>query len=563
MQLRKMLNDGKNVETLIKSSEAPGEFCRGALGGIRMVWLLASSPFAFLLITMLGLKWNAKKAGMLAWLVALCVGWLSFGGHPHLLAVASAKGVSLTLFVILIIWTSSFMFQVVSETGTVPVISRWMASLSSDDLLLGLLIAWGLSGIIQAVAGYGVPVAVCAPLMIAAGFDPVKAASSTLVGHAWSITFGSMAASYYTLSLSTKISEAILSHWVGLTFIVPTVLSGLAVAHILQGWGGVKRSFLKVIVSGGAMGVVQWIVAKAGSAQIAALLGASTGVVLITLMSPRGRPVASSALTAPNSASAPRSAGSIFPQTGNRSSIHVALSPYYALLGFTLISQLGPVKAFLGPFRFGLDYPAMTTNLGYQVAAEKAYAAIGLFSHPAPLIVMASLTGLFVYRRNRLLGKGSIGIAWNNTVKQCWPTTLGVLTMVMMALVMTDTGMTREMASGVAFVAGPLFPLVSPFVGVLGCFMTGSNTNANVLFGSFQMGTARTLGINATLIAASQTAGGSLGSSIAPSKVLLGSSTSGLTGREHQILKTCLPYCLIIVFLVGVQTLVASRILPP
>ncbi|MGI6644119.1 MAG: L-lactate permease [Bacillota bacterium] len=507
-------------------------------------WVLASSPLIVLLVTMLGLKWKAKRAGTLAWIVALAVAWIFFGGHPQLLAMASAKGVSLTLFVVLIIWTSAFMFQIINETGTVPVISRWMGTLSSDSLMLGLLMGWALSGVIQAVAGYGVPVAVCAPLMIAAGFDPLVAASATLVGHAWSITFGSMGSSYYTLNLSTKLPGDVLSHWVGLTFIVPTVLTGLAVAHITHGFAGVRRGFAKILAAGLAMGTVQWVIARMGSAQIAALLGSLAGVVVIVLTS-SGRRTQSMA------------------SQGSQREVSLALTPYYALLALTMISQIGPVKAFFKPFKFGVDYPAMVTRLGYQVVAEKAYAAIGLFSHPAPIIALASMVGIAVYRWKGLLQPGALGRAWQNTVKQCWPTTLGVLTMVMMALVMTDTGMTREMALGVASFAGPLFPLVSPFVGVLGCFMTGSNTNANILFGSFQVETARTLGLSSTLVAASQTCGASLGSSIAPSKVLLGSSTSGLTGREHEVLRKCLPYCLLIVLLLGAQTLVVTRLLPP
>lgn len=515
-------------------------------------WVLATSPLIVLLFTMLRLKWKAKTAGTVAWLVAIAVSVGFFGGYPYLLAIASAKGVSLTLFVVLIIWTSAFMYQLVNETGTVPVISKWMTTLSSDRLMLGLLVAWCLSGVIQAVAGYGVPVAVCAPLMIAAGFDPIMAAASTLVGHAWSITFGSMGSSYYTLLLSTKIAPEVLGNWVGLTFIIPTILTGLAVAHIIEGWAGVKKGFAKIVLVGTAMGVVQWQVARAGSGQVAALLGSLAGVALVAIMSPRDK---SAKTQAAGGATAALAKG------GRQVSLHLALAPYYALLTLTLISQITPVKNFFKPYKFGIDYPAMATNQGYQVVAEKSYASIGLFSHPAPIITMACLVGLAVYMGKGLLKGDNLRKAVKTTVKQSWPTTLGVLTMVMMALVMTDSGMTKEMATGVARVAGGLFPVVSPFIGVLGCFMTGSNTNANILFGGFQMETAKALGISATLISGSQTVGASLGSSIAPAKVLLGSTTTGLTGREDELLKKCLPYCLAIVFALGVQTLLATMLL--
>lgn len=519
-------------------------------------WILAGLPLFVLLFTLLRLKWKAKDAGAAALVGALAVGGLAFGGPLPLLAAACAKGVSLTLFVVLIIWTSGFMYQMVSETGSVPVISEWMATLSSDRLMLGLLVAWCLSGVIQAVAGYGVPVAVCAPLMIAAGFEPLTAAVSTLVGHAWAITFGSMGSSYYTLTLSTKIAPEILGNWVGLTFIIPTVLTGLAVAHIIEGWAGVRKGFLPVLAVGVVMSVVQWFLAKIGSGQVASLLGSLAGVGLVALLSARQGRGSSHPTQGSRGPGSQPEAG--LGSKGRKVSIHLALVPYYALLALTLISQIGPIKAFFKPYKLGVDYPAMTTSQGYTVAAEKAYAAIGLFSHPAPIITMACLIGLAVYMKKGLLIGANLRKAAKATAKQSWPTTLGVLTMVMMALVMNDTGMTSEMAAGVARAAGRMFPVVSPFIGVLGCFMTGSNTNANILFGAFQMETAKALGLSSTLIAGSQTAGASLASSIAPAKVLLGSSTSGLTGREDEVLKKCLPYCMLIVLVLGIQTLAAT-----
>jgi len=511
-------------------------------------WVLASSPLIILLFTMLSLKWKAKTAGVVAWGAAIVVGWAFFGGFPSLLATASAKGVSLTLFVVLIIWSSAYMYQMVSETGAIPVISKWMANLSSDRLMLGLLVAWCITGVIQAVAGFGVPVAVCAPLMIAAGFDPIVAAASTLVGHAWSITFGSMGSSFYTLTLSTKIAPEVLGNWVGLTFIIPTILTGLAVAHILEGWSGVRKGFLRVTLVGLAMGGVQWLVARTGSGQVASLLGSLAGVALVSLISPRDKKGAPA-----------NKDGSEEPK--KEISLHLALIPYYALLVLTMVSQIPAVKTFFKPYKFGVNYPAMQTTQGHIVAAEKTFAAIGLFSHPAPIITLSILIGLTVYMSKGLIKRENLPKVWKSTVRQSWQTTLGVLTMVMMALVMNDTGMTSAMASGVADVAGAMFPVVSPFIGVLGCFMTGSNTNANVLFGGFQMETARALGISSTLMAGSQTVGASLGSSIAPAKVLLGSSTSGLTGREDELLKKCLPYCLLIVLALGIQTLVATTVL--
>ena len=446
----------------------------------------------------------------------------------------------------------------VNQTGSVPVISKWMATLSKDRLMLGLLVGWCLSGVIQAVAGYGVPVAVCAPLMIAAGFEPLTAAAASLVGHAWAITFGSMGSSFYTLTLSTKIPPEVSGNWVGLTFIMPTVLTGLAVAHIVEGQKGVRKGFFRIVVVGALMGVVQWIFAGIGSAQVAALVGSLAGVGLIAIMSSRERRTENSARAVCPVTAAVEAAGKALEEPESKTSIHVALVPYYALLVVTLISQIGPIKAFFKPYRLGVDYPAMTTSQGYVVQAEKAYAAIGLFSHPAPLITLACLIGVFVYVRRGLIDGEKLRLAWKATVKQSWPTTLGVLTMVMMALVMNDTGMTSEMAAGVARIAGPMFPVVFAVHRCARVFHDrGSNTNSNILFGSFQMETAKALGLSATLIAGSQTAGASLASSMLPAKVLWGRVLRGSrAGRTRS--SGSLPYCALVVLMLGIQTLLAT-----
>jgi lactate permease len=130
--------------------------------------------------------------------------------------------------------------------------------------------------------------------------------------------------------------------------------------------------------------------------------------------------------------------------------------------------------------------------------------------------------------------------------------------LVLMALVMTDSGMARSIAEGVRAIAGQYFPLLSPFIGVLGAFMTGSNTNSNIMMGALQVETANALGLSPILIAAAQTVGGSLGSGISPDKSVIGSSVAGVQGQEGAITRRALPYGMIGVAMVGIQVLVLA-----
>jgi lactate permease len=109
-------------------------------------------------------------------------------------------------------------------------------------------------------------------------------------------------------------------------------------------------------------------------------------------------------------------------------------------------------------------------------------------------------------------------------------------------------------------VGGFLFPVVAPLIGVLGAFMTGSNTNSNILFGALQRDTAGLLGLPTTRILAAQTAGGAIGSMLAPAKIVVGCSTVGLGGQEGPVLRQGVRYGLAIAVTLGITTLLWVRL---
>lgn len=509
-------------------------------------WLLAFLPLLVLLVTMLVLKWSAPRAGTAAWIVALLCGWLFFGADWFVLGIASAKGLSLSLFVLLIIWTAVFMYNIIDRLGSIGVIGRTITGLSGSRLGQALLLGWVFAGFIQGIAGFGVPVAVIAPLMLMLGFSPVTAAASVLVGHAWAVSFGSMGSSYYAIQLVTKFPGDVIGPAMALLFALPIIASGFAVAHIEGGWKSIRKGALAILIVGVIVSFFVWLMASIGAAQIASVVPGLVGCGAIWLLSKtpllRSEPQAASAA----------------PAKANEMSFHMAFLPYYLLIFLTVLSQLPMIKNATSQLNLAINYPALKTALGYAVAPEKAYAKVNLVNHPAPLILVAIFITFVVFLMANRWKKG-IGVASaKKTYQQCLRTTLGIVTMVMMSLIMTNTGMTDVLAKGIANITGPLFPVFSPYIGVLGCFMTGSNTNSNIMFGALQMETAVSRGISPLVIASVQSIGGSLGSSIAPAKVLTGSMTVGLKGREHEVMRKAMPYCLAIVLLVGLEALVIT-----
>ena len=515
-------------------------------------WLLAASPLVVLAGAMLWLNRPAEQAAAAACALAVALALLAFGAEWGHVGIAAAKGANLAVFVLSIVWAAVFLYNILDRLGAIDAIGRHMASLSNDQLAQALIIGWGFSSTIQGVTGFGVPVAVAAPLLVMLGVPPIRAAAMSLVGHGWAVTFGSLGSSYYTLQLVTGIDEAVLAPHMALLFLPVTIASGILVAHIQGGLRAVLRSLPLVVVAGGIMGGALYGLALADAPQVASLGAGMLGTAALVVLA--RTPLLVGARRDETVTMAAPAEGTAMPPM-------LAFMPYFVLIALSFGAQVGPVKEAVSGLRLALDYPGFTTGQGFTVAPADNYAAIRLLAHPAPLILIATAVSAAVYVATKRWRRGLVSGALKFTYVQCGATTLSVLAMVAMAVVMADTGMTVLLAQGIARVSGPFFPLASPFIGLLGAFMSGSNTSSNVMFGLLQVETARALGIGSVTIASMQSIGGSVGSSMAPAKVVVGATVAGLGGEVRSIFRLVIPYVLVLTLLAGVEALVVIRFL--
>ncbi|MFC1997689.1 L-lactate permease, partial [Chloroflexota bacterium] len=233
-----------------------------------------------------------------------------------------------------------------------------------------------------------------------------------------------------------------------------------------------------------------------------------------------------------------------------------ALSGYVILIALTLGIQLIPgVRDTLGQARLTVEFPGVTTSLGYATPAQTGR-QIPVFRHAGAILLYASVIGYLIYRAVGWYKPGALGRIANGTVRKMMSSSVGIASMVAMAVVMQHAGMTETLAQGLADATGRLFPAVSPWIGALGAFMTGSNTNSNVVFSALQMRTAELLGYSVAIILAAQTAGAAVGSVIAPTKVVVGASTGGLAGREGEIMRKMLVYTGLLVGLMSILAVI-------
>lgn len=508
-------------------------------------WLLALSPILVVLYLMLGLRWGGVKAGPVGWLAALLASALFFGAGGELLLYAQLKSVLLTLFVLYIIWMALLFYHTVDEAGAVRVIGAGLPRLTANRALQALLLGWVFSAFLQGASGFGVPAAVVAPLMVGLGFPKVTALLIPSLGHAWAISFGSLGSSFYALVAATDRNGAELAPWGGVMIGLTCLLCGAAVLWAAGGPRALRESLVPLLVIGLGMAGVQYVVVTNGFEALGGFCGGLAGLALSLLLFRLPRYQGSAAQNAP-----PDSQENVIP-------LRLALVPYILLVLVVMGGQLvAPLEEFLGQVDLNMHFPELNTSQGWVMPAKEGR-SINLFGHAGALLFYTTVLSYLLLRRWGYYSPGAEGRILCNTVRRATRSSIGIATMVAMAVIMEHAGMTRALAEGVSEAVGGAYPLASPFIGALGAFMTGSNTNSNVIFGSFQQDAAEILGLNALIILASQTAGAALGSMFAPAKVIVAAGTVGLEGDESEALKKVMSYGLALVAVISLATWVA------
>jgi len=503
-------------------------------------WLLALLPVATVLLLMVGLNWGGSRAGTAGFIVALGLTLSAFGGDASLALVALGKSLLLAVDVLYIVWMALFFYHVTNEAGAVALIGRSLPRLTSDRALQSLLIGWIFVSLLQGVGGFGVPVAVVAPLLVGLGYSAAQAVIMASLGHGWAVTFGSLGTSFAALIAVTGLPGELLAPDSALLLGTACIISGGLVAYVSAGWRGLLRNLPLLTLVGAIMGLAQGWVATRGLWTLGSTTGALAGAVAATLY-----------ILLPWSSRRPR-----HPVARDSRRLVLAISAYVILLTLAFAANLiPPLAELLDSLRIELDFPAVGTSLGWQVPAESGR-VISVFGHAGAILFYAGCLAFFLYwRAGAYPSLGKWGDIWSKVNRSARNTTVSILTLVAMASLMTHCGMTQIIARGISeTVSAEIYPLFAPFIGTLGAFMTGSNTNSNVVFGALQQNTAQLLGLSVPIVLAGQTAGGSLGSVLAPAKIIVGCSTVGLGGQEGPVIRHMLLLGLIPVLFVALLT---------
>lgn len=515
-----------------------------------LYWLLAIMPIVVLLVLLVVLRWTAAQAGPVGFFVAAIIALLFFQTPVFTLGVATAKGFWDAIFILYIVWTALLLYEVVKEAGVFTVFQREIAAFTPNRLVQFLAFSLVFVLFLQATAGFGTPIAVVAPLLVGLGIKPLYAVSLALIGHVWGNTFGSLAISWIALNLVVEVNQpTIVLFSSALLLALGVVFSILTLIWVFGGRQALRDGWLLVVIFGVVYGLGQLAIAPIVP-ELAAIVPAAVALGVIFLVPRIGR------YSEPGEADvrdeilsdgwgggkavegAEREAG----EERRLPSLLVGFVPYiglviFAVLGLLLTELVEP----LGQLELGFGFPAVTTGFTLVNEAEDVYSGLNPIGHPGSYILLSAILGYIVFTRGGYIQVDDTRDLLRRTAGNAVPPSVAIIGFLTLAQVLDHSGQTFAIAQGIAEVTPPvLFAAAAVFIGILGAFITSSNTASNILFGPLQSQAATSLGIGDGTVLGGQMAGGAFGNAIAPANVALGTGTAGISGREGAVLRITL-----------------------
>src|SRR5918998_3208518 len=221
--------------------------------------IFAAIPIVVLFVLLGGLKMKAHWAALISLAAALIVAIAVYGMPVGQALDTALLGACFGLFPIMwIVWNALWIYNMTVETGHFAVLRRSFGRISNDQRVQAVIIAFCFGALLEALAGFGTPVAITAVMLIALGFQPLKAAAVALVANTAPVAFGAIAIPIITLGEITGIPKEDLGAMVGrqtpvLALFVPLILVGM-----VDGMRGVRQAWPAAIVGGVVFALAQF-----------------------------------------------------------------------------------------------------------------------------------------------------------------------------------------------------------------------------------------------------------------------------------------------------------------
>ena len=533
--------------------------------------IFAVLPVLVLFILLGGLRMAAHWAALIALGVAMLVAMIVYGMPVDQTALSATQGAAFGLFpIVWIVVTAIWIYNMTVETGHFAVLRRSFGTISTDQRVQAVIIAFCFGALLEALAGFGTPVAITSVMLIALGFRPIKAATVALVANTAPVAFGAIAIPIVTLADITGLPKEDLGAMVGrqtpfLALVVPLVLMGM-----VDGARGIRQAWPAAAVGGLVFAVAQYLTSNFISVEltdiVASLLSTGAIVLLLQVWEP-SEPLVGEAdeggFQKPAVAGAESSDPAMEEEVRRRDDtvkdtpgdVVRAYSPYLIVIAVLAIAQIPAIKDTLAesPWTTTFQWPGLDvvtpdgeplTSLTYNVNWLPAAGTLLLISGLLTMVVLKVSPG----RSIRVFGASVNQLKW---------AILTVASVLALAYVMNQSGQTITLGLWAAG-AGSAFAFLSAMIGWLGVAVTGSDTSSNALFGALQVTAAKDAGISTTLLAAANSSGGVLGKMISPQNLAIGAAAVGMAGQEGDLFRKVLGWSIALMLIMCVLVYLQS-----
>jgi lactate permease len=528
------------------------------LGSPYLSALVAAVPILFFLIALTLLKLKGLNASLITLAISVVISVMLFGMPLSKIISAALFGIANGLWPIgYIVLMAVWLYKLAVKSGKFDVIRGSIATVSEDQRIQVILIAFCFGAFLEGAAGFGVPIAICAALLVELGFKPLKAAMLCLLANAAAGAYGaigipvivgaqqgSVALDDMALMMIALVQPA--------TVFIPTLL-----ILVLDGVRGVRETWPALLLVGLLFSGVQTLTLYLLGPELTDIIAPLVSMGALALFMQFWQPTH----IYREAGASPRST-----QRWSIKQVLAAWSPFYILTGIILLWSLPAFKALFaaqGPLASSvlkLGFPFLhlqieeTPPITSTVHVLPAIWNVALISAPGTAILLSVLLTTLL---SPSLSWSAAGGQLKQTVKELWRPLIMICLIMSVAYIANFSGASSTIGLALAE-TGRLFPLISPSIGWLGVFITGSVVNNNTLFAHLQSVTAVQIGTSQALLVAANTSGGVMAKLISPQSIAIAAAAVDQVGAESAIMRMVLKYSLALLAYVCVWTFVLS-----
>ncbi|WP_137725697.1 L-lactate permease [Prescottella subtropica] len=517
-----------------------------AIGGnLTVTALVALAPLVTFFVLLAGVKLKAWYAGLGALAVAIAVAIVGFAMPVSLTGLSALQGIAFGLFPVMwIVVTAIWFYELTVVSGRFEDLRRVFSSVGRGDMRVqAMLIAFCFGGMLEALAGFGAPVAITGAMLIAIGMPPIRAAVTVLVANTAPVAFGAMAIPITTAGNLTGIPATDIAAVIGRQTPVLALFVPLLLLFLVDGRRGFKQVWPIALVTGVVFAIAQFWCSAHFSYEltdvVASLAGLAAAVIMLRFW-------------APATPDDQRSHVEPEPLPGSR--VFLALFPYLLVVVVFGIAKLWTLGVDIPKWLSGTDrrieWPGLYGNLltGSGDPASSAVYSFSWLSNPGTLLLICGVIVTIVYGvwtsggRFPITARDAV-VTFGVTVVKMRLAIATVATVLGLSYVMNQSGQTVSIGTWLAG-TGAIFAFFSPILGWLGTAVTGSDTSANALFAKLQQTAAQGAGIDPTLLVAANTSGGVVGKLVSPQNLTIAATAVGQPGSEPILLRKVIGYSL-------------------